>query len=68
MAAMLEQVSEFLSLTEAGARFQKHPATIARWVRSGRLKGIQTKIGLLVDPVDVERLVRELKADSKGDQ
>jgi hypothetical protein len=55
----MPDVAEWLSPMQAGARLGVSAERIRQLERDGRLAGVRTPLGRLLDPGDVERLAEE---------
>jgi hypothetical protein len=53
----------WLSCAGAASRVGLTPSRIAQLRREGRLKALQTPLGWLYDPEDIERFIEERKPD-----
>jgi hypothetical protein len=63
----VEQVATWLSPSEAGRVLGTTGQWVKQLARRGKLRGVETSLGWLVDPDDVERLANERleKAEKK---
>ncbi len=63
----VREVESWLSPSEAGEMLGTSGQWVTSLARSGRLEGVRTSLGWLVDPKDVERLAGERmeKAEKK---
>ncbi len=55
----VEDVATWLSPSEAGRVLGTSGQWVKQLARRGKLRGVETSLGLLVDPDDVERLANE---------
>ena len=55
----VEQVATWLSPSEAGRVLGTSGQWVKQLARRGKLRGVETSLGWLVDPDDVERLANE---------
>ncbi len=55
----LREVESWLSPSEAGGILGTSGQWVTRLARDGKLEGIRTSLGWLVNPADVERLANE---------
>ncbi|MGH3089545.1 MAG: hypothetical protein ACRDSJ_19830 [Rubrobacteraceae bacterium] len=63
----VEEVANWLSTSEAGRVLGTSGQWVKQLARRGKLRGVETSLGWLVDPEDVERLANERleKAEKK---
>ena len=52
-------VTQWLAKSQAANRLECSSARIKQLVNSGQLRAVRTQLGVLIDPLDVERLRRE---------
>ena len=52
-------LSEWLAQSQAGKRLGVTPQRIVQLARAGRLARLETPLGRLLDPADLERFIRE---------
>lgn len=47
---------KYLKVSEVSIIFKRHPATIRRWVREGKLEALKIRNGYLIPASEVENL------------
>jgi excisionase family DNA binding protein len=58
---------EYLSPSQAAARVGVSHQTIVAWMDAGRLRGLRTPIGRLIEKQDAERVAQERRERPSGD-
>ena len=58
-------IGTFLSLSPAARKIKMSAAHFARLVRAGKIRGVKTQLGMLFDPVELERLRRERETEKQ---
>ena len=64
-------MEEFLTVPEVAARLRVSTETVRRWLRAGKLKGVQiggTRVGYRVRDSDVEKMIAEAEAKPASSQ
>jgi hypothetical protein len=64
----INNITSWLTLSEAARAIERSAGTIHYHLVKGRVRFIQTPHGRLIDPEDLQRLRRELRARAREEQ
>ena len=62
----IRELEEWLTTSEAASSIGKSRQGVVWLCENRRLRGARTRLGWLVDPIDVERYAREHNIEMKG--